>query len=110
MVERVADEKPYDAGDVEAVQSARRRAKVARDSELGELRVLLGTEGGRNVLWRVLSRCGIYAPSHTGDGETAWREGKRAIGLWLLAEIQAADRRGYLTMMDEALTKEQPGG
>ncbi len=110
MVERAAEEKTYDAGDLEAVTTARRRAKVARDGELGELRALLATEGGRSVVWRILGRCGIYAPSYAGDEQTEYREGRRSIGLWLLAEIQAADRRAYLTMMDEALTKEQASG
>ncbi len=107
MVKEV--EKPYDAGDLDAVTTAKRRAKVARDSELGELRALLATQGGRNVMWRVLAQCGIYAPSYAGDGATEYREGRRAIGLWLLAEIQAADQRGYLTMMEDVI-KEQASG
>lgn len=53
-----------------------------------ETRLMLNTYEGRHLLWRIMEQCGIYRTSFTGDaGETAFREGQRSVGLWILTEI-----------------------
>lgn len=57
-------------------------------TEKAEVHMLLSTYEGRHLLWRILEKCGIYRTSFTGDAQlTAFREGERNIGLWVLTEI-----------------------
>jgi hypothetical protein len=44
------------------------------------------TTEGRRFIRRVLGECGVYQSSFTGDAQTtAYREGMRTIGLWLVS-------------------------
>jgi hypothetical protein len=44
------------------------------------------TPEGRRFVRRVLGECGVYQSSFTGDAQTtAYREGMRSIGLWLVS-------------------------
>lgn len=53
-----------------------------------EVREILKTYEGRKLIWRILEQCGVYRVSFTGDAlETAFREGQRSTGLWILTEI-----------------------
>jgi hypothetical protein len=49
------------------------------------------TEQGRRVLAQILSRCRLWDRSYAGEAthETAFREGNRDIGLWLMGVIEA---------------------
>ncbi len=55
--------------------------------------VLTSTPRGRRILALILARCRVCAPSHVpGDThETARREGMRAVGLWLLDQVEDSD-------------------
>lgn len=49
---------------------------------------LLGTEAGRMVFALILDRCGVDRPSMSGDDRlTAYQEGRRSVGLELMAEF-----------------------
>jgi hypothetical protein len=98
----------YDAGDKEVVQKANKKAKLQRLRDMEDLRALLSKPGNRAVLWRILSRCGVYQdnPFPHSHGDMARHEGKRSIGLWLLKEILEADQRAYVLMADEATGNE----
>lgn len=52
------------------------------------------TEQGRRVLAQVLSRCRLWDRTYAGDDthETAFREGNRDIGLWLMDVMEAEPR------------------
>lgn len=53
-----------------------------------EIREVLKTYEGRSLMWRIMEECGIYRTSFTGDAlQTAFLEGQRNIGLWVLTEI-----------------------
>lgn len=83
---------------------AAKELELARINELDDVREILKTERGRRFLWRVVARAGIYRVSFAGDGgthATAFREGERNMGLWLLAEIQAAGSEWWAVMQKE---------
>jgi len=46
-------------------------------------KVLVSAEG-RRFIWRILSVCGLYRNSFTGNSNTFYNEGQRSIGLKLL--------------------------
>ena len=98
----MADTKPIDVG--EEVQVSTRKTKVAlkRETEIAQLKMLLDSVHGRAVIWRILSQCGVYRTSFTGDSETFFKEGKRAVGLWLLDELFEADPAAFSLMQKEA--------
>lgn len=59
---------------------------------------------GRKFLWTMLSQAGVYGTTFRGESThaTAFEEGKRAMGLWLLEEIFTADANAYTLMRSEA--------
>ena len=66
---------------------------------------VMGTPAGRQVVWTILSMCDIYSDAFTGDDRTFYNEGKRAIGLQILQLLEDADPTLYgkllLTMHEE---------
>jgi hypothetical protein len=92
----------YDAGDEGRVEFLKERSEIERERQLEELRVILETSGGRNLLWRVLSWCGVYnSTSATDPIYMAILSGKRDIGLQLLVDIMESDPTAYIKMQAE---------
>ena len=84
--------------------SAKARADTARnqrDTETDDLIWLMSSPRGRRVVWRILKGAGLYVSSFTGNSETFFREGKRAIGLELQGKVAKAAPRDFQTMMQE---------
>jgi len=97
-------EAPQDVGDVKQVRKRRTKAKIRRDNELEDIRVILNTPQGRRFLWRVISECGIFqTSSHASPHGMAIKSGGKDKGLWLLSEINEADKNGYLKLIQEDL-------
>jgi hypothetical protein len=99
------------AADPRQVKDAGRKAKRAREEELQDLAALLGTEPGRRVLWRVLSYCGLFGEVFAADSHLmAFNAGVRNVGLFLHAEISAADEMAFFLMMKEARDRQTKQG
>jgi len=93
------------------VKKRRKKEETARFQELEDMRALLKTYGGRAFCWRVLSRCGIYEENLCADVlPMAKREGKRAIGIWLLTELLTAEPSIYTQMQVEAVSRDTDAG
>lgn len=58
-------------------------------------RRVMDSEDGASVLREILEACCLFKPSYVrGDVyETAFREGRRNLGLWLLGKMGDADQR-----------------
>jgi hypothetical protein len=95
------------ASDPEQVQNARVDEKVRRANELADMRAVLSTRAGRNVLWRQLSQCGLFETITVQSSEIYVRSGRRDAGLALIAEITTADPEAYILMQREAARLEQ---
>lgn len=76
-------------------------ARNRRDTEMDDLQWLMATPRGRRIIWRQLEATGLYVSSFTGNSETFFREGKRAIGLELQGKVAKAAPMGFQTMMQE---------
>jgi hypothetical protein len=74
-----------DFGDDEQVRHKKKAFEIEALQEKDNLRKVLDTYEGRAFLWRILSECGIYQAADIKGIERF--EGKRDIGLWLVAEI-----------------------
>ena len=84
----------------------RRREKESRIAERARAEVvanLMSTTQGREWLWDILSNCQIFSSTFTGDPlTTAFNEGKRAMGLSLLATVLTTCPDQYITAQREA--------
>ena len=67
-----------------------------------QLSLILSSYEGRSFYWRLLSRCGIFRTSFTGDNTTFFNEGMRQVGLWALEELFSASPEAFLLMQKEA--------
>lgn len=100
-------EKAFNAGDETQVKGRKRKAELARENELNDLRAVMGTEAGRRFIWRLLGITGIHRTSFNTNALTmAKDEGQRNVGLTIEAEVLEADTKAYLTMQQEAINKE----
>lgn len=72
------------------------------DEEKVDTSRLLQTPEGRHLLWRILEQCGVYRSSFTGDPhQTAFLEGQRSIGLWIMSEIVLTDGFDVFNVMSK---------
>jgi hypothetical protein len=72
---------------------------------------MMGTPDGRRVMWRALERAGVYRTTFSGEEthRTAMLEGRRALGLELLADIMEFCPESYQLMQVEQ-RREDPNG
>jgi len=60
-----------------------------RDRQMtSDYNAVLNTAEGQRVIREIIGYCGIYRQSFTGNSETFFREGKRAIGLKILEDVE----------------------
>lgn len=71
--------------------------------ERNELKTLLQDPAFRRLMWRNLSKCGIYTTTMTGNSWSYHNEGKRSVGLEMLNDILLADPSAWITMQQENL-------
>ena len=98
------------AADPAQIKKAGERAKLTRQTELRDLLHVLDERPGRRFVWRFLSECGIYKSSFHPSGSTVYfLEGRRDVGLKLLADVMEVNPEAYLQMAKEARADEEKG-
>jgi hypothetical protein len=91
-----------DTNDLHPEASQRRDASVlARQVETNDTKWLMSSKQGRRIVRRWLASAGIYQTSFTGNSETFFREGKRALGLEILADVTKHAPEDYIAMLTE---------
>ncbi len=71
--------------------------------ERADLLHLASQPEGRRFLWSLIERTGAWSPSYDTDANvTAYREGRRSIGLDLSEALKQVVPRQYLLMVQEA--------
>lgn len=94
------------AADEDQIKEAKKKAGLERRQELSDLREVLALAGGRRLIWRYLSMCGVYRLSYALNAGIYFAEGQRDIGLKLMADIMEANDEALILMMREAKSKE----
>ena len=93
----------YNAGkrkDIRAAEKAARQADRARQEVIVNL---MSTTFGRAWLWDILTSCHVFGQTFSSDPlMTAFAEGRRAVGLALLADVMSACPDQYITAAREA--------
>ena len=81
------------------------RKKTKEEKEylvlVANMRELLKTKYGKEVLWHILSLTGVYATCFTGNTTTFFNEGQRSIGLQLMELMDDADISAYPRLLLE---------
>lgn len=83
----------------------RRRAREDQQRLEGDLRAVMSMPQGRRFVWWLIDAVGgTFSPSYAEDGlNTAYNEGRRAVGIGLMTEVQRVVPESYLTMLREAV-------
>lgn len=85
------------------------QAQANRDDDnANRMAFMLRSPHGRAYIWDQLSQCGVFGASFAGERPltTAFHEGRRDIGIRLLAEVLAFDANA-LTLMQAEDTERQ---
>ena len=89
-----------DVGDKEQVKEHKITAQLLLQREQEELRQVLATPAGQNVLWRVVFEyCGVFQQTPLDATVAARYAGRREIGLQILDDVLTADQEAYIMMM-----------
>lgn len=84
-----------------------RRQRRETQQMRSDMRAVLASPEGRRVLLWVLQCTNIYAGSYTGDNDTFYREGRRAVGLRIIAELNAVDPMAYVGLLNDSVSHTQ---
>lgn len=95
--------KPEPENYADPKESEKRNDRVAREKQkFGEdLLTVLGTPQGRRFYWRLMTHCGIYKNSFTGNSQTFFNEGMRNVGLKLMGDLMENAPEMYILMIKE---------
>lgn len=88
------------------------RRKIRQQQDLEShlvLRDILRTYEGRQYLWRIIEKTGVFLISFKpGEADTtAFNEGRRNVGLFVLNEIMAVDQKLFAQMQAEGQERER---
>jgi hypothetical protein len=72
-----------------------------RRQEMNDLRQVLSTKEGRNVLWRLIGRCKTFNSIWDQSAKIHYLAGQQDIGHFLISEIEEADQEAFFLMMKE---------
>lgn len=88
------------ASDEAQVKSAEKKELHGRKQDIADLKSVLATDAGQRFVWRYLEECGIHRTSYSENShQTYFMEGRRDVGLRLLADVTEADPLKYVEMM-----------
>lgn len=105
------DETQFDSSDPEQVNKARIKAGRRKKKALSVVEALMQHADGREWLYMLLTACEVYRLSYMHNeshADMCFREGKKFIGLQLLADIEKASPQNYLLMLRECKEKKLP--
>lgn len=104
-------EQGFDANDPEQVNNARVKAGRKKKKNLQVVEAIMQHPDSREWFYRLLTACDVFRNSYV-FGEPAegmaFREGKRYIGLQLLADIRKASPENFCKMLDECDDRKLP--
>jgi hypothetical protein len=84
------------------IKDAVSKEKLQKLKAENALRFVFSTKEGRKFYWDLMGYCGIFTESADNSGSwTYYKEGKRSIGLKLLADLHELDPNVYSQMINE---------
>jgi hypothetical protein len=97
----------YNAGNPRHVERREKTAKTTRRQRNEDFRWLMGDARGRRFIWDLLAKAGVFRSSMGLSAElTAFNEGRRDLGLAVLADLMRLCPEQYGRMQAEAISKQ----
>lgn len=87
-----------------AQADAEKRVELARKQEIADIQWAMKDPAGRRLMWRLLSRTGVFQSSFRLNNEMAFLEGRRSVGLEFLGDVQGYAMKDFVTMLEERKT------
>ena len=98
----------FDSGDAKSVAKRQTLAEAELMREVSDMRAVLATPEGERTLYRLLGLTGLFNCSFNTNGLAgAFNEGKRQIGLLMLARIEVADPWAFIRMQTTNLNEKE---
>lgn len=97
-------DKNYSPSNESQVNAELKKAEALRKIEVADMKRLLDQQWGRRIVWRLLCRAGVYETSYDFAGPRdapIFKEGRREMGLFILAELHEANPKSYQLMVEE---------
>jgi len=83
-------------------KEAQKEYEKRRTREIDDLQKVLKLPEGRRLVWRILSEAGVFKASFSLNSmQTAFNEGRRDIGIWLIQDVDRAEPNAYAQMQRE---------
>ena len=64
----------------EEIQARKENLERAEQGIAGAIEAIADTQHGREFLWWLFELCGVFGTSYTGNSDTYFNEGRRAVG------------------------------
>lgn len=64
--------------------------RLRRENELDDIAWLMSEKRGRRIMYRLLEMTAVFTSSFTGNSQTFFNEGRRAVGTTLISDISEA--------------------
>lgn len=108
MADRAEGIDPFDLdAQMRATVDENSKAREIRRREVEDFKWLMAHPAGRRIVWRLLERAGVYRTTFTGNSETFFKEGMRAMGLFIIGEVHSVTPEAYVTMLKEQRTNDE---
>lgn len=97
-------DQPFDLDQQQAFrQETERQKKLEQEIAAEDWKWLMSSKQGRRTVWRILQQAGVFRLSYAASShDTAFNEGQRNVGLFMLAPINAHCPEMYLLMIKES--------
>ncbi len=89
------------------IEESKKKQKRLLEEKKSDLRKVLQTREGRNVMWRFLEEARVFNSIWEPSAKIHYNAGKQDFGHYLMAEIMNSDPDKYLLMVKE--NKEKNG-
>ena len=86
--------------DLEEIEKKKRLSSQEREKDRHAWALVMNLKEGRRVIRNILSMCGLYRSSFTGNSETFKLEGQRNIGLTIKRELENFDLENLLHLLN----------
>lgn len=92
---------PRNVGDAKKVAEFDEKGKSEREREINDMILVLNTEEGRRLMWRILSHCKTFSSVWSPSAQIHYNSGMQDVGHFLMAEIVEASPEALIRMMQQ---------
>ena len=97
----------HNAGDEKKVKAKESKIKLERDQELADIKDILETDAGIRFFKRFLRESKMFTTTFTGNSQTFFLEGQRALALRFFADICDAAPARIIDVITEKIEEDK---